>query len=37
MPEITCHKTGQRMSQMVFHHGTIYLPGRLARPRTWSS
>ncbi len=32
MPEITRHKTGQRMSQIVLHHGTVYLAGQVGTP-----
>jgi len=32
MPEITRHKTGQRMSQIVTHSGTVYLAGQVGTP-----
>ena len=32
MPEITRHKTGPRMSQIVLHQGTVYLAGQVGTP-----
>ena len=32
MPEITRHKTAQRMSQIVTHNGTVYLAGQVGAP-----
>ena len=32
MTEITRHHTGQRMSQIVTHNGTVYLAGQVGNP-----
>lgn len=32
MPDISRHKTGPRMSQIVLHHGTVYLAGQVGTP-----
>ena len=32
MPEIIRHKSGPRMSQIVLHHGTVYLAGQVGTP-----
>lgn len=32
MPEIIRHKSDPRMSQIVLHHGTVYLAGQVGTP-----